>query len=266
MKTLVLLAACCAVAAAATPPKTMLLPAGTPLRIQLETALSSGDNHAGDSFAGRVMETVYLHGYAAIPAGSIIEGRVGEVRDTRPAVGNSAILLRPDYISLPNGQHYIISAEVTDTNAASGVHVGSEGLIESSRKPDAEDARRATVAGASGLIAGVVLAGAKGAMVGSVMGGALAGGWWLFTHRHAALNPGAEMDIRLDRPILLQPQTALAESAARAQPIAPAHMTPAPIQAMRPALSAHASAAVGAAEPAPPPTPKPKVEDLTPHS
>lgn len=259
MRSLLLVAACCFGVAAVTPPNTLVLPAGTPLRIQLETALSSGDAQPGDTFAGRVAQTVYLRGNVAIPAGSIVEGRVSVVQDRTPLEGESALLLRPDFLSLPDGRHFIISAEVTATNAATGVHVGDEGMVESSRKPNVEDARRAGVAGASGLIAGVVLAGAKGALIGSVMGGAFAGGWWLLTHRHAAINPGAELDIRLDRALLLSPENAPVVAAKRASP----RTTVMPTRAKTTTATSNANEG---SEPAPSTTPKPKVEDLTPHS
>ena len=258
MRSLLLAAACSVSLLAAVPPRSMVLPAGTPLRIQLETALSTGDARPGDSFAGRVAETVYLNGQVAIPAGAIVEGRVSTVEDQRPIAGRSALLLRPDFLSLPDGRHFIISAEVTATNAATGVHVNDEGQIEGSRKPNVEDVDRAGVAGASGLIAGVVLAGAKGALIGSVMGGALAGGWWLLTRRHATLNQGAELDLRLDRTLRLTPAGA------------PAAI---PTAAPRPAAVSRAAQAAAPApkladrtsEPAPPARPMPKVVDLTPH-
>lgn len=252
-------------------PRPRVLPAGTPFELQLETALSTADNAPGDSFAARVARTVYLNGRVAVPAGSIVEGRVATVQDRAPATGVSALLLRPDFLTLPNGEHFTLSAEVTNAVAATSVRVGDEGEIEASRAPNVTDARRATEAGGAGLITGAVLAGAKGAMFGLGAGAAFAGGWYLIARRHASLNPGAVLDIRLDRPLALIPNSAVPAAApsvprlqSRPAPVpARAATTPAAPAAAASGAAPSASPASSSAAPAPAP-PAPTVQDLAP--
>lgn len=194
--------------AAAKAPGTLILPAGTPVEIQLETAISSADAQEGDHFAGLVTRSVYVHGRRAIPHGSIIEGTVREVVDRRVATGASALLLHPDFLALPDGQRYRINAEITQALAATGVRVGSEGELTAPRGMQPGDVHRAELAGGGGLAAGALVAGAQGALIGTGIGAGIAVGWWLLSHRHAALNQGAILEVRLDHPVALSPASA----------------------------------------------------------
>src|SRR5579871_6029918 len=68
--------------AAATSGETSLsLPAGTAVKMKLETPLSTHMTRAGDTFAGRVTEPVMVSGKTMIPVGSSIWGRVLMVDD-----------------------------------------------------------------------------------------------------------------------------------------------------------------------------------------
>lgn len=203
------------VASAITPPQpaaipqgTLILPTGTPIEVQLETAISSANAQEGDHFAGLVTRSVYVNGRRVIPRGSILEGTVREVVDRRVATGASALLLHPDFLALPNGRHYRISAQVTRALAATGVRVGSEGELTAPRGMQPEDVHRTELAGGGGLVAGALAAGAQGALIGTGVGVGVALGWWLLSHRHAALNQGAILDVRLDRPVALTPAVA----------------------------------------------------------
>lgn len=221
--------------AVAMPSGTLILPAGTPIRVQLETSISSADARRGDRFAGLVMRSVYVNGRRAIPRGAILEGEVREVMDHRVATGTSALLLRPDFLALPDGRRFHISAQVTEALAAGNVHVGSEGMIEASRGMDANNVHWSEAGTAGGLATGAIVAGAQGALIGTGVGAAVAVGWWLLSHRHATLNQGAELDVTLQRPVALAPNGS-------SQPAAPGRprLQRRPIATPRPA-----SAAVG---------------------
>lgn len=193
---------------AAVPPRTLILPAGTPIEVRLETTISSANAQEGDHFAGLVTRSVYVNGRRAIPHGSILEGTVREVVDRRVATGASALLLHPDFLALPNGRRYRISAQVTRALAATDVHVGPEGALTAPRGMQPEDVHRTELTGGGGLVAGALVAGAQGALIGTGVGAGVAVGWWLLSHRHAALNQGAILDVRLDQPVALTPAVA----------------------------------------------------------
>lgn len=190
-----------------------IVPAQTPIELQLETHLNTNDNKVGDGFAARVTQSVLYNGQTVIPAGAIVEGHVEMIRDTRPAEGTSEIMLRPDLLTMPNGDRYTISADVVQNDPLTGTKINNEGQIEAPRGPIQVDKTHAEIGGGSGLVAGAVLAGAKGALVGGGLGVAAAAGMWLVLHRHVDLNPGSHLTVRLDRAIQLQPHTSAGASA-----------------------------------------------------
>jgi hypothetical protein len=104
----------------------LTLPAQTPIPLQLETHLSTRDNQYGDGFAARVMTSVFYQGREVVPAGSILEGHVIRVRDERPALADSELLLKPDLLTLPDGTRYTISAVVTQSDPLHEAKVDSE--------------------------------------------------------------------------------------------------------------------------------------------
>ncbi len=180
------------------------LPSGTPIALQLETSVSTASSKAGEGFAARVMKTVYLYGRPVIPAGSIVEGRVLHVKDTRPAQGHSELLLHPDLLTTPSGQRYHLIADVIQTDPISGTEVDSEGMILSKRGPSRADKLRLIAGGGGGAVTGAVLIGAKAALVGGGVGAAAAAGWWLLRHRHAEMKAGEHLTVRLDQPLRIE--------------------------------------------------------------
>ncbi len=167
--------------------------------------LSSGDNQAGGSFAGRVTRDIYLNGHLAIPEGSILEGRIMRVRDRSPLTGRSEMLLNPDFLRLPGGRSYTVSAGVLPGKLAqAGVSVGQEGAIHGQRGPNRQDKDHAVIAGTGGLITGALFAGGEGALIGTGVGAAAVGGWYLFHARHLKLPAGTRLVIRLERGLALR--------------------------------------------------------------
>jgi len=182
------------------------VPAGTPLKLQLETRLSTADTHQGDGFAARVMVSVYYHGKEVIPEGAIVEGHVLKVEDARPAMHDSEMLLRPDLLSMPDGTEYHVDADVMEVDNGGGSHLDNEGTLHGKRGPEHADVVNAGVGLTAGAMTGAVLAGGKAALIGGGVGVAIAGGLWLLRKRHLELKPGAHIVIRLDRPMTLQPK------------------------------------------------------------
>ncbi|HXR97462.1 MAG TPA: hypothetical protein VN709_06420 [Terriglobales bacterium] len=181
-----------------------LVPAQTPIELQLETHLSTRDNKYGDGFAARVVKSVYYQGREVIPSGSILEGHVLRVRDARPMVSDSELLLQPDLLSTPNGQRYTVSAEVIQGDPVGESKVDKEGVLREPRGVMTTDIHHAEIGAGSGMIGGALLAGGEGAVAGAGVGAAVAAGIWLARHRHLELNPGSKLTVRLDRPLELK--------------------------------------------------------------
>src|SRR5512135_1950258 len=94
----------------------LALPAGTGIKLKLETALSTATTKPGDAFAGRVTEPVMRNGQEVIPVGATVQGHVVSVTQPRRVKGLPTIEILPDTITMPTGEKYTMSASVVDTN------------------------------------------------------------------------------------------------------------------------------------------------------
>ena len=59
------------------------LPAGTAVKVKLETTLATFTSKAGDRFSGRVMDALVVGDKEVIPVGSTVQGRVTKVNEPR---------------------------------------------------------------------------------------------------------------------------------------------------------------------------------------
>ncbi len=178
------------------------LPAGTAVRIKLETPISTRSNKAGDRFSGRVTEDVALNGRTIIPAGASLEGRVVRADERRRIRGKPVIDLRPDTVVMPNGARYALNAVVVDTDARPDVDVNDEGKLVG-RGHDRRDWEETGIAAGVGAIAGGVIAGGHGALIGAGAGATASVVHWLIKRRSAELPAGTEIIMELSRPMSL---------------------------------------------------------------
>ena len=190
--------------------------AGTELRFRLSETLTTSRNHAGDRFSAVINHAVMLNGQTLIPAGSLVEGRIMQVKRPGRFRGVGRMRITPDRISLPSGKSYDVSAELVGVYMAEGVRVGEdEGLLKgpNSRR---RDAMGAAVGGAVGAGVGVL----TGALGTGLLGGAVVG--WvsrLATRRQDLVLPaGTELAFELTRPVQISQQGLKPASLARRLP------------------------------------------------
>lgn len=176
------------------------LPAGTAIRMKLQTALSSRSSHEGDAFSGRVTEAVVFRGKTVIPVGASISGRLLRISDPRRIVGTGSLRLRPENVILPNGQTYPINASVVDTSTPRKLTVDDEGRIKA-RGLNGSDKTEMIAGTGAGAIAGTIIAGGRGTLVGSmIVGGATVVHW--LTKRHPVDVPaGTELIMEISHPM-----------------------------------------------------------------
>src|ERR1035438_10224677 len=84
------------------------LPAGTAVKMKLETTLATFSSKTGDPFSARVTEPVILDGKTVIPIGTTVEGRVSKVKEPRRIAGRPTIAIFPEHLD-PGS---VIAAEV----------------------------------------------------------------------------------------------------------------------------------------------------------
>lgn len=181
------------------------LPAGTVVHMKLETPINTTTNKVGDTFAGRVTNDVMLNGKAVIPVGSSIQGRVTRLDEPRRYKGVPTIEMRPETVTLPNGDKLAIIAVVTGN---SETVTDSEGRLKGSGI-DHRDKMEMAAGGGGGAAMGALIAhSAKGAFVGAAIGGGAAVVYWLTKTHSATLPPGTAVVLELSRAMSITPTSA----------------------------------------------------------
>jgi hypothetical protein len=182
--------------------QTLSLPAGTGVKMKLETPIMTGVTKVGDSFSGRVTEPVMIENKVMIPVGAAIEGHVVRISEPRRIKGVPEIDLRPDQLTMPNGNKYNISAVIVDTDKGSGTRVTDEGQIKGSGATSG-DKKEIAIGTGAGVGVGALAGGAKGAVIGGVVGASVTVAHWM-TKRHSAQLPaGSEITMELSRPMAM---------------------------------------------------------------
>ena len=176
------------------------LPVGTPVRIKLETPLSTSSTSKGDAFSGRITQDVKLNDKVILPVGASLQGQVIRVSEPRRIKGKPMIQLLPESVTLPNGQKCAINAAVSDTNKINGTSVDDEGRIKGPGHTDRDVLEIGAGTGAGAIVGGIA-AGGKGSLIGAGIG---AGGTiihWLTKRNSASLPAGSEIIFELSRPM-----------------------------------------------------------------
>ncbi|MDP9269290.1 MAG: hypothetical protein M3P27_13340 [Acidobacteriota bacterium] len=178
----------------------LAVPAGTGIKMKLETAISTSTTKVGDAFAGRVVEPVMLDGKEVVPVGATIQGHVSRITEPRRLKGVPTIGINPDLLIMPTGEKYTLNAAVVDTAKDTHTRVDDEGEIKGSGH-DKRDLLVAGVGAGAGAGVGAAVGGGKGALIGAVIGGAAAAGHWLWRKHSAELRPGTVITMELSRPM-----------------------------------------------------------------
>ena len=181
----------------------LIVPHGTRIRGQLETTLNSRSHRQGDRFTVEVVESILVNGVEAIPAGSVIEGRVSRVKPAGRVQGRAEMNLSYDRLVFPSGMAETIIGSQADLDHQDRID-RSEGTIKgaSSRK---RDAAAIGISAASGAGIGLAYGGGGGAVMGAGIGG-LIGLVDRMARRGEPIRipAGTLMIIRLDRPLQIR--------------------------------------------------------------
>ena len=178
------------------------LPAGTAVKMKLEIPISTKTSRVGDTFAGRATEPVLLNGKTVIPVGAAITGQIVKLTEPRRIKGRPTIELRPDSITMPNGEKYDFHATVVDTDPSTKTSVNDEGQIKGKGR-DGKDVRNIVIGTGAGVGVGAIAGGAKGAFIGGAIGAGVTVAHWLSKHKSAELPAGSEIVMELNRPMSL---------------------------------------------------------------
>jgi hypothetical protein len=181
------------------------VPEGTPLKVKLQTTISTFSSKVGDPFQGKTIDPVVIDGKTVIPAGSTIEGRVTRLSEPRRIKGKPSIGIFPEHVVLPDGQRFMLNAVLVDTNIP-GTDVNEEGLFKGSGHDRHDQIEIAGGTGA-GMLVGGLIGGGPGILIGGAVGAGATTTHWLVQHRSAILPSGTQLMLELSRPMTMSTTT-----------------------------------------------------------
>ncbi len=187
---------------------------GTLLKTKMIDTLSTTSTMRGSRFTAEVTEAIERNGRVIIPVGSILEGRVTEVHGGKRISGGALLHLETNDVTLPDGMHYIVHAQVIDTGS-SEFKVTDEGTL---KKKDHAKETLAVMGGVTGAgaVTGAMIGGGVGAAVGAGIGAGVSTVIWLKQDRQATLPKDVQLVFSLTTPMILTPLSGPAVSSVNA--------------------------------------------------
>jgi hypothetical protein len=136
------------------PPPTIMIPAGTPLRVRLDEDLGSKISEPDESFGATVADDVVVHGQTVIPRGAHAEGVVIDAKSLGHFKGGALLELRLERVRTNWGSYPVATSTIARVEKGKGKRT----------------AGFAAGGGAFGAIIGGLAGGGKGAAIGAVAG------------------------------------------------------------------------------------------------
>lgn len=176
---------------------------GTLLRTKMLSTLSTSSTVVGSRFTAEVTEAIERNGRVIIPVGAILDGQVTEVHGGKRISGPALLHLETRNVTLPDGTHYIVHAQLIDTGK-SEFNVDNEGTLKRKNHTKETLAVVGGVTGA-GAVSGAMIGGGVGALVGAGIGAGVSTVIWLKQDRQATLPTDAKLVFSLTTPMILTP-------------------------------------------------------------
>ncbi|MGH9328262.1 MAG: hypothetical protein ACRD2B_16460 [Terriglobia bacterium] len=134
------------------------VPAGTTLRVQLDTTLTDKTNKTGDKFTGEISEPVYVSGREVLPKYSTVTGHIAFLKPSGRFAGKAQMRLVIDNITTPNGAVYPLDGTLEEAQGGVCAHTAStgktkadeEGTITGCGKSKKKAAEAAAIVGGMG--------------------------------------------------------------------------------------------------------------------
>jgi hypothetical protein len=176
------------------------VPEGTRFLILLDDKLDTGKLQRGKRFKARLGDDLVAPDGSMIPRGKRVRGHVSDVEQGL----HPRLLLSFDQIETQRGWMPLV-ATVTGVPGEHGVkqEAGREGEIERQGPDKRRVAEAAAVGAGVGTLAGVAAGGGKGAAVGAAAGAGLGLGAGILTDRNFRLEKGTQLEVQLDRPLMV---------------------------------------------------------------
>lgn len=165
------------------------LPAGTTLRLELQSAVGSDSSSVEDTVRASLRQAVSVDGRSILPVGTEVVGSVTDVERSGRVKGRARIAYRFESLN-HDGERYDIR-----TNTLAHQAPATKG----------EDATKIGIGAGAGAAIGALLGGGDGAAKGAAIGGAGGTGVVLATRgKEVRLGAGADVTARLTAPLTVR--------------------------------------------------------------
>jgi hypothetical protein len=166
------------------------IPAGTAMRVRLESNVGSDISSASDRVQGRLAQPLLIDGRTAVPAGSSVSGTVVEAVEAGRVKGRGRLSLR--FTSLT-------SARTDDT-----YRIRTRTWTKIAPGTKKKDAATIALPAAGGAVVGALTGGKKGAAIGAAVGGGAGTAVVLSTRgKDVRMGEGAIVLVRLSEPLVI---------------------------------------------------------------
>lgn len=134
------------------------IPAGTTLRVRLDTTLTDKTNKTGDKFTGEVSDPLMANGKEVLPKYSTVNGHIAFLKPSGRVAGKAQMRLVIDDITTPDGIVYPLSGTLEQAQGGVCAHASNtgktkadeEGTITGCGKSKKKAAEAAAIAGGMG--------------------------------------------------------------------------------------------------------------------
>jgi hypothetical protein len=195
------------------------LPIGTRLKVVLLGDASASKSKPGDLIQARLLEPVILNSTIALPAGSLLEGKVLKNMPPRMLSRAGSLYLTFTSLTAPSGSHFQVAASLAgaDLDQRSHTKIDAEGQLHGEHPGKAWMAINLGVTAGVGKVADDTLqliiqlivstaTDVSTAGAGRIAAGCVSGIYLATRHgRDVVLPRFTEMDLSLDRPLSLDP-------------------------------------------------------------
>ena len=171
--------------------RAVTLPAGTTLRLRLQSAIASDTSRVEDAVRAELAQAVAADGATVLPAGTAIMGNVTAAEQAGRVKGRARLAYRFNSLTYGGERYDIVTAPLShEAEATKG-----------------EDATKIAVGAGAGAAIGALLGGGDGAAKGAAIGGAGGTGVVLATRgEEVRLGSGAAVTTRLTAPLTVRVQ------------------------------------------------------------
>jgi hypothetical protein len=202
--------------------KSITIPAGTQVLLQLKSPIDTKSAHVGDGVYCQTSFPVTIDNILVIPAGTYVKGEIASVQRAGRIKGRAQILFHFNTMIFPDGYTVDLPGALKSEPGATNSTVSDEEGTVKANSQKGKDAGTIAGAGATGAVVGAVTGGPKGAGIGGLAGAAVGIGEVLFTRgQDVRIDQGTSLEMTLQRALTVdiapgaQPETHVVPRAPR---------------------------------------------------